>query len=93
MGIKLIKKNEDTPAASSISWFTISDNTPERTIEKFISTLEDAVLDNHTVETTAEPNGVMDVTIYGNLSPDAVSRILQVANQLGVHILGLAINI
>ena len=89
------KKREDAPSgnARSVSSFALSSKTSERGIEKFVSTLEDAVLDNHTVETTAEPNGVVDVDIYGKLSPDVVSRILQVANQLGINIADLSINI
>lgn len=95
MGIRLIKKNEGASAneARSVSYFSLASKTAERDVEKFVSTLEDAVLGGQSVETTTEPNGAIDVDIYGQLSPDAVSRILQVASQLGIHVFALAVNI
>ena len=95
MGIKLIKKNEGASSneARSVSYFSLASKTAERDVEKFVSTLEDAVLDGQSVETTTEPSGAIDVDIYGQLSPDAVSRILQVASQLGIHVFALAVNI
>ncbi len=88
-------ESEGTPPgkARAVSWFALPSKTAERDIEKFVSTLEDAVLDDHTVETTAEPSGLIDVDIYGKLPPDEVSRILQVADQLGIHIADMSVNI
>lgn len=95
MGIRLIKKNEGASAneARSVSYFSLVGETDERDVEKFVSTLEDAVLDGQSIETTAVPDGTIDVDIYGQLSPDAVSRILQVASQLGIHVFALGVNI
>lgn len=95
MGIKLIKKNEgaSTNEARSVSYFSLAGKTAERDVEKFVSTLVDHVLDGQSVGTTTKPNGAIDVDIYGQLSPDAVSRILQVASSLGIHVFALAVNI
>lgn len=86
------KKREDAPAgkARSVSWFIVNGTT---NVEKFVSTLEDAVLNNQTVETTGEPSGVISVEIYGKISASEVSRILQVASQLGIHIADLSVNV
>jgi hypothetical protein len=96
MGIRLIKKNEGVSAnegVHTVSYFTLVGETDERDVEKFVSILEDAVLDGQSIETTTVPNGAIDVDIYGQLSPDEVSRILQVASQLGIHVFALAVNI
>ena len=77
----------------SVSYFVLGKDTAELDAEKFVSTLEDAVLKDQSVETTAEPDGAISVDIYGQLSPNEVERILQAASQLGIHISGLAVNI
>lgn len=88
MGIKLIK-NE----ARVTSYFVIHKNAELKAIEKIVVTLEDAILNNQTVETTANPDGTVSIEIYGRMTPDEVARAIQLPGQLGTSYVDLAINI
>lgn len=94
MGIKLIKKK--TPAKNEgrvMSYFVLRKNTELKAIEKIVVTLEDAILNNQTVETTANPDGTVSIEIYGRMTPDEVARAIQLPGQLGTSYVDLAINI
>lgn len=96
MGIKLIKKTNQREATNKgrvTSYFVVNKNADEKTIEKIVATLEDAILSNQTVETTANPDGTVSIEIYGKMTPDEVARAIQLPGQLSTSYVDLAINI
>ena len=105
MGIKLIKKKVPATLSESgrnahaknegrvTSYFVVNKNADEKAVEKIVATLEDAILNNQTVETTANPDGTVSIDIYGKMTPDEVARALQLPGQLSTSYVDLAINI
>lgn len=96
MGIKLIKKTNQREAANKgrvTSYFVVNKNAEENAVEKIVATLEDAILNNQTVETTANPDGTVSIEIYGKMTPDEVARALQLPGQLSTSYVEIAINI
>ena len=89
------KKSETAPANEGrvTSYFVVSKNAEEKAIEKIVVTLEDAILNNQTVETTANPDGTVSIEIYGRMTPDEVARAIQLPGQLDTSYVDLAINI
>lgn len=88
--------NEDAPAKNEgrvTSYFVLHKNAKLDAIEKIVATLEDAILNDQTVETTANPDGTVSLEIYGRMSPDDVARAMQLPGQLGTSYVDLAINI
>lgn len=75
------------------SYFVVSKNAELKAIEKMVATLEDAILNNQTVETTANPDGTISIEIYGKMTPDEVARAIQLPGQLSTSYVDLAINI
>lgn len=88
-------ENKTTPANEGrvTSYFVVNKNADEKAVEKIVSTLEDAILNNQTVETTANADGTVSLEIYGRMSPDDVARAMQLPGQLGTSYVDLAINI
>lgn len=88
-------ENETAPANEGrvTSYFVVNKNAEENAVEKIVSTLEDAILNNQTVETTANPDGTVSIDIYGKMTPDEVARALQLPGQLSTSYVDLAINI
>lgn len=93
MGIKLIKKTPAKNEGRVTSYFVLHKNAELKAIDKIIATLEDAILNNQTVETAANPDGTVSIEIYGRMSPDEVARALHLPGQLGTSYIDLAINI
>ena len=75
------------------SYFVLHKNAELKAIDKIVATLEDAILNNQTVETTANPDGTVSIEIYGRMSPDEVARAIQLPGQLSTSYVDLAINI
>lgn len=75
------------------SYFVVNQNAEEKAIEKIVATLEDAILNDQTVETTANPDGTVSIEIYGKMTPDEVARAIQLPGQLSTSYVDLAINI
>jgi len=75
------------------SYFVVRKDADEKAVEKIVATLEDAILNNQTVETTANPDGTVSIDIYGKMTPDEVARALQLPGQLSTSYVDLAINI
>lgn len=88
-------KSETAPANEGrvTSYFVLHKNADLKAIEKIVATLEDAILNNQTVETTANPDGTVSIDIYGKMTPDEVARALHLPGQLGTSYIDLAINI
>lgn len=93
MGIKLIKKTPAKNEGRVTSYFVVHKDAEEKAIEKIVVTLEDAILNDQTVETTANPDGTVSIEIYGRMAPDEVARAIQLPGQLGTSYIDLAINI
>ena len=91
-----VSANENAPAKNEgrvMSYFVLHKNTELKAIEKIVVTLEDAILNNQTVEATANPDGTVSIEIYGRMTPDEVARAIQLPGQLGTSYVDLAINI
>lgn len=88
-------ENETAPANEGrvTSYFVVRKDAEEKAVEKMVATLEDAILNNQTVETTANPDGTVSIEIYGRMTPDEVARAIQLPGQLGTSYVDLAINI
>lgn len=88
-------ENETAPANEGrvTSYFVVNKNAEENAVEKIVATLEDAILNNQTVETTANQDGTVSIEIYGKMTPDEVARVLQLPGQLSTSYVDLAINI
>ena len=82
-------KNE----ARVTSYFVLRKGTGLKAVDKIVATLEDAILNGQTVETTANPDGTVSIEIYGKMTPDEVARAIQLPGQLGTAYVDLAINI
>ena len=96
MGIKLIKKTIKHEAANEgrvTSYFVVNKNAELKAIDKIVATLEDAILGDQTVETTANSDGTVSIEIYGRMTPDEVARAIQLPGQLRTSYVDLAINI
>ena len=91
-----VSADENAPAKNEgrvTSYFVLHKNAKLDAIEKIVATLEDAILNDQTVETTANPDGTVSLEIYGRMSPDDVARAMQLPGQLGTSYVDLAINI
>jgi hypothetical protein len=91
-----VPADENAPAKNEgrvTSYFVLHKNAKLDAIEKIVATLEDAILNDQTVETTANPDGTVSLEIYGRMSPDDVARAMQLPGQLGTSYVDLAINI
>lgn len=91
-----VSADENAPAKNEgrvTSYFVLHKNAKLEAIEKIVATLEDAILNDQTVETTANPDGTVSLEIYGRMSPDDVARAIQLPGQLGTSYVDLAINI
>lgn len=75
------------------SYFVLHKNAELKAIEKIVATLEDTILKDQTVETTANPDGTVSLEIYGRMSPDDVARAIQLPGQLGTSYVDLTVNI
>ena len=91
-----VSADENAPAKNEgrvTSYFVLHKNAELKAIEKIVATLEDAILSNQTVETTANPDGTVSIEIYGKMTPDEVARAIQLPGQLSTSYVDLAINI
>lgn len=91
-----VSADENAPVKNEgrvTSYFVLHKNAKLDAIEKIVATLEDAILNDQTVETTANPDGTVSLEIYGRMSPDDVARAMQLPGQLGTSYVDLAINI
>lgn len=75
------------------SYFVLCKDADLKAMDKIVATLEDAILNGQTVETTANPDGTVSIEIYGKMTPDEVARAIQLPGQLGTSYVDLAINI
>ena len=75
------------------SYFVLRKGTGLKAVDKIVATLEDAILNGQTVETTANPDGTVSIEIHGKMTPDEVARAIQLPGQLGTAYADLAINI
>lgn len=82
-------KNE----ARVTSYFVLRKDADLKAMDKIVATLEDAILNGQTVETTANPDGTVSIEIYGRMTPDEVARAIQLPGQLDTSYVDLAINI
>jgi hypothetical protein len=91
-----VSADENAPVKNEgrvTSYFVLHKNAELKAIDKIVATLEDAILNNQTVETTANPDGTVSIEIYGRMSPDEVARAIQLPGQLSTSYVDLAINI
>ena len=91
-----VSADENAPAknkARVTSYFVLRKGTGLKAVDKIVATLEDAILNGQTVETTANTDGTVSIEIYGKMTPDEVARAIQLPGQLGTAYADLAINI